>query len=84
MIGIVIAAGAGYVLGTKAGRRRYDQIRSVAQAVATSPATKAAIETGRKKIVDVLTPDQQKYLRYESIDDTTAVYVPDESEDSDR
>lgn len=84
MIGIVIAAGAGYVMGTKAGRRRYDQIRSAAQAVATNPATKAALDTGRRRLAQALTPDQQKYLRAEPIDDTTTIYVPDESEDRGR
>lgn len=34
---ILIAAGVGYVLGTKAGRERYDQIRRAAQKVKNDP-----------------------------------------------
>lgn len=34
---ILVAAGVGYVLGTKAGRERYDQIRRTAQKVRNDP-----------------------------------------------
>ncbi len=34
---ILIAGGVGYVLGTKAGRERYDQIRRTAQKVRNDP-----------------------------------------------
>lgn len=34
---ILIAAGVGYVLGTKAGRERYDQIRNAALKVRNDP-----------------------------------------------
>jgi len=34
---ILVAGGIGYVLGTKAGRTRYEQIRSTARRVADNP-----------------------------------------------
>ena len=34
---LLLAAGVGYVLGTKAGRERYEQIRSSAQRLAKDP-----------------------------------------------
>ena len=34
---LLLAAGVGYVLGTKAGRERYEQIRSQAQKIANDP-----------------------------------------------
>ena len=39
LIRYVVALGLGYVLGTKAGRRRYDQIVGTYRALTVSPAT---------------------------------------------
>lgn len=36
-LSILVAAGAGYVLGARAGRERYDQIMTQAQKVAGNP-----------------------------------------------
>ena len=36
-LSLLIAAGIGYVLGTKAGRERYDQIRDAARKVRNDP-----------------------------------------------
>jgi hypothetical protein len=47
----------GYVLGTKAGRRRYEQITGTYKAVTESPAAKAVIDAGRRKIADRVSPD---------------------------
>ena len=44
MMRLLIAVGVGYVLGTKAGRSRYEQISKAAKAVAASPATKKVID----------------------------------------
>ena len=52
MIGYVAALAVGYVLGTKAGRRRYEQIAGTYRAVTESPAAKAVITAGRRKIAD--------------------------------
>ncbi len=38
---ILVAAGIGYVLGTKAGRERYDQIRGAARKVGNDPRVQA-------------------------------------------
>ncbi len=57
MIGYVAVAAVGYVLGTKAGRRRYDQIAGTYRAVTGSPAAKAVIEAGRRKIAERVSPD---------------------------
>jgi hypothetical protein len=39
---LLLAFGAGYVLGARAGRDRYDQIRSGAQKVASNPTVQSA------------------------------------------
>lgn len=57
MIGFVAVLATGYVLGTKAGRERYDQIVSTAKAVAGHPATKSMIDAGRRKIAEKVSPD---------------------------
>jgi len=36
-LSILVAAGAGYVLGARAGRQRYDQIAATARKVADNP-----------------------------------------------
>jgi hypothetical protein len=41
----VVGLGVGYVLGTRAGRRRYEQIRSVAQKVWESPAVQKPVHS---------------------------------------
>ena len=44
MFGVLAVLGVGYVLGTRAGRERYEQIAATARAVTQSPATKAVID----------------------------------------
>lgn len=77
MIRILVAVGAGYVLGTKAGRRRYEQISGVARAVVESPATKAAIDTGRRKLSEALSTEP-KFTKIEPIDERTSIYIPED------
>lgn len=57
MIGFVAVLATGYVLGTKAGRERYEQIAGAARAVAGHPATKSVIDAGRRKIAERVSPD---------------------------
>lgn len=57
MIQLVIGAAAGYVLGTKAGRRRFEQIRGGYEAVINSPVTRRAVTAGRKALADRLDPE---------------------------
>jgi hypothetical protein len=50
---LLLAAGAGYVLGTKAGRERYDQIRGAARKVRNDPRvqerTQQAVDLAREQ-----------------------------------
>ena len=57
MIGYVAVLAAGYVLGTKAGRERYEQLAGTYRALTGHPATKSMIEAGRRKIADRVSPD---------------------------
>ncbi|EUA10806.1 hypothetical protein I546_3295 [Mycobacterium kansasii 732] len=44
MIGYVAVLGIGYVLGAKAGRRRYEQIAGTYRALTGSPVARSMIE----------------------------------------
>jgi hypothetical protein len=66
----------GYVLGTKAGRRRYEQIAWTYKAVTESPAAKAVIDAGRRKIADRLSPDPT-LVKLTPIDSETDVLQPE-------
>ncbi|MBD0323740.1 MAG: hypothetical protein ICV72_10185 [Aldersonia sp.] len=75
MMGLLIGVAAGYVLGSKAGRRRYEQISGTARAVAASPVTKKIVGAGRQKLSDTLST-QPKLEPMEPIDERTTVLVP--------
>ena len=49
MIRVAAVLAVGYVLGAKAGRRRYEQIAGTYRAITESPKTKAIIDAGRRK-----------------------------------
>lgn len=74
MIGYVAVLGVGYVMGTKAGRRRYEQIVSAYKTVSGSPATKAIVDAGRRKIADRVSPDRMPVVT--EIDDVTVIEPP--------
>jgi hypothetical protein len=57
VIRYLVVLGLGYVLGSKAGRRRYEQIAGTYKAVTGSPAAKAVIDAGRRRIADRVSPD---------------------------
>lgn len=57
LIGYVAVLGLGYVLGAKAGRRRYEQIASTYRALTGSPVARSMIEGGRRKIANRISPD---------------------------
>ena len=61
MIQFVIGAAAGYVLGTKAGRRRFEQIKKGYTAAVNSPVTKSAVSATRKAVANKLDP--QPHMR---------------------
>ena len=77
MIGYLAVLAAGYVIGTKAGRERYEQIIGTYRAVTSNPATKSVIDAGRRKIADRVSPDPAMVMLTE-VDDATTVIGPDE------
>ncbi|HEY0227623.1 MAG TPA: hypothetical protein VGC05_14785 [Mycobacterium sp.] len=72
MIRYVVVLAVGYVLGTKAGRRRYEQIADTYRALTSSPVAKSMIEGGRRKIANRISPDAG-FVTVAEIDDQTAV-----------
>lgn len=79
MIGYVAALAAGYVLGTKAGRRRYEQIAGTYRAVTGHPVTRSAIDAGRRKIARHVSPDEGM-VTLKTIDEGTSVVAPTDPE----
>ena len=75
MFGYVVVLAVGYVLGSKAGRRRYEQIVGTYRAVTDSPAAKAVITAGRRKIANRVSPDPEM-VSLTPIDADTAVLQP--------
>jgi hypothetical protein len=75
VLGVIAVLGVGYVLGAKAGRKRYEQIVGTYRAVTGHPATKSAIDAGRRKIADRVSPDPAM-VRLTEIDEGTAVIEP--------
>jgi hypothetical protein len=72
LIRYVIVLGLGYVLGAKAGRRRYEQIAGTYRALTSSPVAKSMIEGGRRKIANRISPDAG-FVTLAEIDSQTAV-----------
>ncbi len=79
----VVVMAVGYVLGTKAGRRRYEQIAGTYRAVTESPAAKAVITAGRRKIANRVSPDP-KMVTLTPIDGETAVLNPQTAPTADK
>jgi hypothetical protein len=75
LIRYVVVLGLGYVLGTKAGRRRYDQIVGTYRALTGSPAAKSIIDAGRRKVANRVSPDARMVTLTE-IDDEITVIEP--------
>lgn len=76
MIRYVVVLGLGYVLGSKAGRRRYEQLVGTYRALTSSPMAKSVIEGGRRKIANRISPDAG-FVTLTEIDDQTAVVQRD-------
>ena len=76
MIRYLVVMAVGYILGAKAGRRRYEQIAGTARAVTASPAAKAVIDAGRRKIADRVSPDPA-LVTLTPIDSETEVLEPE-------
>ncbi|QDQ93518.1 hypothetical protein FND50_24055 [Rhodococcus sp. WB9] len=75
MMRLLIGIAAGYVLGTRAGRARYEQISRATKAVATSPATKKVLQMSRQKLSDSLNT-QPKLEPMRPLDEETTILVP--------
>ena len=67
--------GVGYVLGAKAGRKRYEQIVGTYRAVTGHPATRSAIDAGRRKIAERISPEPSM-VKLTEIDEGTTVIEP--------
>jgi hypothetical protein len=76
LIRYVVVLGLGYVLGSKAGRRRYEQLVGTYRALTSSPVAKSMIEGGRRKVANRISPDAG-YVTLTEIDDQTAVMERD-------
>jgi len=76
VIGYLAVLAIGYVLGAKAGRRRYEQIAGTYKAVTESPAAKSVIDAGRRKIAKRVSPDPA-LVTLTPIDSDTAVLEPE-------
>jgi hypothetical protein len=72
LIRYVVMLGLGYVLGSRAGRRRYEQIAGTYRALTSSPVAKSMIEGGRRKIANRISPDAG-FVTLAEIDDQTAI-----------
>lgn len=83
MIGYVVVAGVGYVMGTKAGRRRYEQIVGTYKALTESPVAKAVIDKGRRSIADRIHPDP-KMVTLTELEDGTSIVTPVDPSADDR
>lgn len=57
MIQFVVGAAAGYVFGTKAGRKRYHQIVNATQKAVNSPVAKQVVTSTRKAIANKIDPE---------------------------
>ena len=82
MIRYVVVLGLGYVLGSKGGRRRYEQIVGTYRALTSSPVAKSVIEGGRRKIANRISPDAG-FVTVAEIDDQTAIMERDAERASD-
>jgi hypothetical protein len=72
LIRYVVVLALGYVLGSKAGRRRYEQIAGTYRALTSSPVAKSMIEGGRRKIANRISPDAG-FVTVAEIDNQTAI-----------
>lgn len=78
MIQFVVGAAAGYVLGTKAGRKRYAQIKKVTHSAINSPVAKKTVSAARKAIANKLDPQPRMREIKDLSSDSQSVLEPDE------
>ncbi|WP_087117735.1 hypothetical protein [Corynebacterium urinipleomorphum] len=75
---LAVGAAAGYVMGTKAGRKRYHQIVDTTQKVVNSPLTQQVIRSTRKTIANQLDPDPRMREIKNVRKSDHEIYEPDE------
>jgi hypothetical protein len=75
MIGFLLGAATGYVLGARAGRERYEQIVRTYHRVAEHPAVQSAAGVAREKVTSAM-GSKLRYTRNGRVDRTTAATVP--------
>lgn len=75
MVRLLVGVIAGYILGTKAGRARYEQIVRAARAFSGNPATKMLVTAGRQRLSDQLST-RPKLEPMEPIDERTTILIP--------
>ena len=88
MIQFVVGAAAGYVFGTKAGRKRYHQIKGAYEKAINSPVTKNALNATRKAVANKLDPEPRmkevkdlsrgRRIKGHQLDGQDRIYEPDE------
>jgi hypothetical protein len=83
VIRYLVVLAVGYVLGAKAGRRRYEQIAGTYKAVTGSPAAKAMIDAGRRTIANRVSPDPAM-VTLTPIDSETEVLEPETTAKNER
>ncbi|MEV6069001.1 hypothetical protein AB0L82_20835 [Nocardia sp. NPDC052001] len=75
MLRLIIGVAAGYVLGAKAGRARYEQISKTTRAISESPVTRKLVQASRQRLSDKLST-QPKLEPMEPLDERTTILVP--------
>lgn len=88
MIQFVVGAAAGYIFGTKAGRKRYHQIKGAYEKAINSPVTKNAVNATRKAVANKLDPEPRmkevkdlsrgRRIKGNQLDGQDRIYEPDE------
>ncbi len=78
MTQLAVGAAAGYVMGTKAGRKRYHQIVNTTQKVLNSPLTQQVVRSARKTIANQLDPEPRMREIKNLRKDDDRIYEPDE------
>jgi hypothetical protein len=56
-LGLLVGFGAGYYLGAKAGRERYEQLRRVVDRIGPVGKLHAAVDLGRERIRGVISDE---------------------------
>lgn len=75
MLRLIIGVAAGYVLGAKAGRVRYEQISKTTRAISESPVTRKLVQVSRQRLSDKLST-QPKLEPMVPLDERTTILVP--------